>query len=78
MGIVLGAGEEADEGAALEGDVITDGATEHRVLGFEDVQDRALGDRGGDFQADFARNMRQGAEMSGERYTDHGHLQNEI
>jgi hypothetical protein len=54
VGVVLGAGEEADEGSALMGHVVADRAAEDRVAGLQRVQDRA-GRRGTrDVELDFA------------------------
>jgi hypothetical protein len=71
-GEVFRAGEKAEEGPALQRDVIADRAAEHRVAGFESVQDGTLGDRTCDFEMNLAANVSECAEMSGERYTDHG------
>jgi len=64
-GIIFGASEEAEEWAALQGDVVADGAAEHRVAGFEGVEDGTLGDRAEDFELDLGAAVGQGAEMSG-------------
>ena len=40
-GVVFGAGEEAEEGTALERAVIANGAAEHGVLRFKGVKNRA-------------------------------------
>src|SRR5205823_177714 len=45
VGEVFFAGEEAQEGAALLGVVVADGAAQHGIAGFERVQHRALRDR---------------------------------
>jgi hypothetical protein len=39
VGEVFFAGEEAEERAALMGDVIADGAAEHRILALEGIED---------------------------------------
>jgi hypothetical protein len=49
VGDVFFAGEEADQGAALVGNVIADRAAEHWIAGLERVENGALGDGGGDF-----------------------------
>lgn len=72
VGKIFGAGKEAKEGAALEGDVVADGAAEHGVLGFEGVEDGALGDGARDFKTDFGADAGEGAEMGGESDADHG------
>ena len=72
VGEIFRAGKEAKEGAALEGDVVADGAAEHGVLGFEGVEDGALGDGARDFKTDFGADAGEGAEMGGESDADHG------
>lgn len=51
------AGEDAQEGAPLAGDLVTDGAAQHGVAGFEGVEDGALGDGGRDFQGEFCADV---------------------
>lgn len=41
MGEVLFAGEKAEEGAALQGDVVADGAAKDGIAGFERIEDGA-------------------------------------
>ena len=75
VGEVLLAGEEAQEGAALEGDVVADSAAEHGVGGFEGVESGADGGWGGDFDLYFvAGDAGQGAEVGREFDADGGHL----
>ena len=71
MRVVLGAGEEAEEGAAPESDMIADGTAEHGVLDFESVEDGTLGDGAGDFDLHFRAAVGEGAEMSGKSDADH-------
>ncbi len=67
-------GEEAEEGAALEGDLVADGAAQHGVGGFEGVEGGADGGRGGDFDVYFvAGDAGEGAEVGGEFNADGGH-----
>ena len=54
VGDIFGAGKKAEEGAALEGDVIADGAAEHGVGGFEGVEGGTKSDRAFDVEGDFA------------------------
>ena len=54
MGQVLLAGEEPDERPPWPAVMIADGAAQHRVAGFQRVQDRPLRDRARDVQADLA------------------------
>jgi len=71
MGDVLLAGEEAQEGAALEGGVVANGTAECRVAGFEGTENCA--ERGGlrNFQRGLVRGeLRKGAEVGGEFDTD--------
>ena len=65
MGEVLLTGEEAQEGAALLGVVVADGAAQHGIAGFERVQHRALRDRALDFERHLAADVRQSSEMEG-------------
>ena len=74
MGEVFLAGKEADEGAALFGGLVADGATEHGIFCFEGIEDGALGDGGFDVEVDFPVDAREGAEMLGEDDSDHGHF----
>jgi hypothetical protein len=71
VGDVFFAGEEADKGAAILGDVIADCAAEGGVAGFEGVENGALSDGGGDLELDFAVGAGEGAEMGGEDDADH-------
>ena len=71
MRIILGAGEEAEEGPALKGDVIANGAAEHGITGFEGVEDGTLGNRTDYFELDLGAGAGQRAEMSGQGYADH-------
>jgi hypothetical protein len=50
VGPVFFADEEAEEGAALVGDVVADGAAEHGVAGLEGVECGGEGDGGGDVE----------------------------
>ena len=49
VGEVFGAGEEAEEWAALQGIVVADGAAEHGIAGFQFIQDRAKSWWNGEF-----------------------------
>src|ERR1700728_4148871 len=68
------AGEEAQEGAALQGEVIADRAPQHGVAGFEGVEDRLQRDGAIDFERYFLVDMRQGAQMRREHDLDHGNV----
>lgn len=72
VGEIFGAGEEAEEGAALKGVVIANGAAEHGVAGFEGVEDGSLGDGTDDFQADLAAHVSKRAKMRRKFNADHG------
>jgi hypothetical protein len=74
VGEVFGAGEEAEEWAALEGIVIADCAAEHGIAGFEFIEDRAESGRSGEFERDLAVHVSQCAEMGGENDANHGRL----
>src|SRR5579863_2776795 len=71
MGQVLLAGEEAQERPALEGDVIADRPPQHGIAGLEGVEHRALRDRALDLERHLARDLRQGAQVGREYYSDH-------
>ena len=71
-GEILGAREEAQEGAALEGDMIADSAAQHGILRFQGVEDGALGNGAANFQADFSGDLRESAEMGWQSDADHG------
>jgi hypothetical protein len=51
VGEIFFAAEDAQEGAALVGDLVANGAAQHGVAGFEGVEDGALGDRWHYFQS---------------------------
>lgn len=72
VGEILLAGEEADQGSPLFGGLITDGAAEHGIFGFESVEDGALGDWAGDIKLDLAADVGQGSKVLGEDDSDHG------
>ncbi len=72
---VLLAGEEAEEGATLEGGVVPDGAAEVGVTGFEGVEGLTKGDGGWDFELDFVGSgLGEGAQMRGELDADHARV----
>ena len=68
---ILAAGEEAQERAALLRDVIADRAAQHRVTGFERVEDGALRELPSDLEFDFAVDVRQSSQMWREDNADH-------
>src|SRR5689334_14374936 len=68
---VLLAGEEPDEGPALAGDLVADGALEHRVGRFQRVQHGAAGGRPVHRERDLAVQPRQGAQVGREHHPDH-------
>jgi hypothetical protein len=65
------AGEKAEEGAALLGDVVANGTLQDRVSGFEGVEDGADRDGAFDFERDFAWDLGECAEVRGEDDLDH-------
>src|SRR5579864_25738 len=71
MGQVLFAGKEAQEGAALQSGVVTDGSAEHGVAGLEGVEGRLQGDRPFDVESNLAANVSQRAKVRGEDDADH-------
>src|SRR5690348_1686485 len=68
---ILAAGEKAQEGPAQLRDVIADGAAEHRVAGFEGVENGALRDLAGDLEFDFAANVREASQVRREYDANH-------
>ena len=58
VGEVFFAGEEAQERAALLGDVVADGAAQHGIARLERVQHRALCDRALDFERHLTADVR--------------------
>ena len=68
------ADEEAEEGAALFGDVVADGAAEHGVTGLEGVEDGGDGDGGGEVEGGLVGGeVGEAAEVDGEVDADGGH-----
>jgi hypothetical protein len=65
VGEIQLAGEEAQEGTALQGDVVTDGSAQHGVAGFEGVEDGPLRDWSGDFEFNLASDVGQSAQVGG-------------
>jgi len=63
MGQILLAGEEPQECPALPGDLVADGAAQHRIAGFERVEHRALRDRTLYLKLHVAANLRQRSQM---------------
>ena len=59
MGQILFATEEPQERAALSGDVVADRPAQHRIAGFERVEDRALRDRFRDIELYIAVDVHQ-------------------
>ena len=74
VGQILFAGEEAQEWTALQRAVIANGAAQHRVAGFEGVEDGALRNWGCDFELRIAGKMGQRSQVGREDNADHGIL----
>ena len=72
MGEILLTGEEAQEGAALEGDVITNGAAEHGIARLERVEHGGKGNRRGDGELHLNTGAGERAEVVGEFDADDG------
>ena len=74
MGDVFHVGEEAEEGAAFEGDVVADGAAELGVESFEGVEGLGEGDGMWDVEGDLvAGDVGEAAKVEGEFDADEGH-----
>src|ERR1035438_5578391 len=69
---VLVAGEESQERPSLLGNMVADSAAQHRVAGFERVEDRALRDSTLDLKFDLAADVRQRPQMLRQYDADHG------
>lgn len=63
MGNVFFAGEEAQERAALLGDVVADGAAEHGITGFEGIQNGAGRDLACNVQLNVTFDLSESAQM---------------
>src|SRR5579871_3157510 len=63
VGKVLLAGEEADKRAAFLRDVIADRSAQHRITGFQRVEQLALGQRAGDIERHRSVDARQRSQM---------------
>lgn len=70
VGQVRLAGEEADEGAALECAVIPDRPAEHGISRFDGVENGAMSDWSRNLECEFAINMGERAEMEWEADAD--------
>src|SRR5579884_2519061 len=71
---ILFTGEEADEGAALFGDVVAYGAGQHGIACLECVEDGPLSDGTLEFELHFAVDLGQCAEMRRKLDADHGRV----
>ena len=71
-GPILAAGKKSQEGPALQGDVVADGAAQHGVASLERVQNGALGDLAVDLDAHLGADVRQRAQMRREYNSNHG------
>ena len=74
VGPVFFADEEAEEGAALLGDVVADGVAEHGVAGLEGVEDGGDGGGGGNVEGGLVGGeIGEAAEVDGKIDADGGH-----
>ncbi len=74
MGQVLSAGEKSHERSPLLRDLIADGPAEHRIPGFEGIENRALRDRTLDLEPYLTLDPREFFELRRERHPDHGRV----
>ena len=72
VGEIFGAGEEAQEGAALQRVMVADGAAQHGIGRLEGIQDRAKCGWTLDGKGDLAGNMGEGPEMVRKYNANHG------
>ena len=71
VGQVLLAGEEAQHRPALAGDVVADRSAQHRIAGFQRLEDRALRDWCLDGELHLAADVRQRSQMLRDYDSDH-------
>ena len=71
IGEILLTGVEADEVAALTSGVVADGAAEHRVAGFQRVEDGSQRDGGGDVELHLAGDLGESFQVVGDDNADH-------
>ena len=71
VGEILAAGEEAQEWPALLRDMVADRSAQHRIMGFERVEDGALRGLASNLEFDFTANVRQPSQMWRENNADH-------
>ncbi len=71
VGQVLLTGKEAEEGSAVERNVVADGAAKHGIAGFQGVEDGLHGDRAVHFELDLPADAGKGAEMIWKDDSDH-------
>jgi hypothetical protein len=71
VGQILATSEKPHERPALPGETIANGPAQHRIAGFERVEDRALGCLAIDFDFHFTANARQSPQMCREYDPDH-------
>src|ERR1700751_3595754 len=71
MGQILLTGEEAQKRPSLLGDVIANGAPQHRILFLDRVENRTLRDRGMHIDFQFVLDARQRPQVCGEDHSDH-------
>ena len=71
VGQVFLASEEPEQWSALMGDVVADGAAQHRIAGFERVEDRALRDGGRDVERHLALDLGEVSQVEWQFDSDH-------
>ena len=72
VGEILATSEEPQERPALLRDVIADRAAQHRVAGFERIDDRTLRSHTLNVELHFAADVRKSAKVRRELNSDHG------
>lgn len=68
---IVFAGEEAQERTALLRDLVTDRPTQHRVVGFQRIEDRPLGDGSCNVERHFAADVCQRSQVWRKYDADH-------
>jgi tetratricopeptide (TPR) repeat protein len=74
VGQIQAAGEEADEGAALQRDVVANGAPQHRIADLQGVQHRALGHHPFHLKRHLLVDLGQGAQVVRDDDADHARV----
>jgi hypothetical protein len=73
VGEILFARKKTQERPALERLMVTDGASQHRIMRLQGIEDRALSDWTFHWKGHLAPDMRQISQVKWKYYADRGH-----